>query len=98
MLHQARKANAVVTNPEHLACAIRYDPNEEGYAPRLIREGKNFMASGSGEIAKEEKDIENRPRRSTLGQHALSPWSWTRRCPRSSSTRWPKGSEWSRPS
>jgi flagellar biosynthetic protein FlhB len=53
MLNQARRANAVVTNPEHLACAIRYDPDQED-APRLLAKGKSFMAQRIREIAKEE--------------------------------------------
>jgi flagellar biosynthetic protein FlhB len=53
MLNQARRANAVVTNPEHLACALRYDPDQEE-APRLLAKGKSFMAQRIREIAKEE--------------------------------------------
>ena len=38
MVAQTEKADVIVTNPEHLACAIRYDP-EDG-APRLVAKGE----------------------------------------------------------
>jgi flagellar biosynthetic protein FlhB len=53
MLNHARKADVMVTNPTHLACALRYDPDEEE-APRLLAKGRNFMAQRLREIAKEE--------------------------------------------
>ena len=53
MVNHARQADVMVTNPEHLACALRYDPNEEG-APRLLAKGRSFMADRLREIAKEE--------------------------------------------
>ncbi|HYE21120.1 MAG TPA: EscU/YscU/HrcU family type III secretion system export apparatus switch protein [Tepidisphaeraceae bacterium] len=53
MLNHARKADAIVTNPTHLACALRYDPKEED-APRLLAKGKGWIAERLREIAKEE--------------------------------------------
>lgn len=53
MLNHARKADVMVTNPEHIACALRYDPDEEN-APRLLAKGKGYLAARLREIAKEE--------------------------------------------
>jgi len=53
MLQQARKANVIVTNPDHIACALRYDPDEEE-APRLLAKGQGWMAEKIKEIAREE--------------------------------------------
>ncbi len=53
MMEHARKADVMVTNPEHLACALRYDPNEEG-APRLLAKGRDYVAARLREIAREE--------------------------------------------
>lgn len=53
MLENVRKADVVVTNPDHYACALRYDPDEEG-APRLIGKGKNHLAEKIKEIARQQ--------------------------------------------
>jgi flagellar biosynthetic protein FlhB len=53
MLHKARKANVMVTNPDHIACALRYDPGEED-APRLLGKGTGYLAEKLKEIAREE--------------------------------------------
>jgi flagellar biosynthesis protein FlhB len=53
MVQHARKADAMVTNPTHLACALRYDPDSED-APRLLAKGKGYLADRLREIAKEE--------------------------------------------
>jgi len=53
MLNHARKSDVMVTNPEHLACALRYDPGEED-APRLLAKGRGYTAARLREIAKEE--------------------------------------------
>jgi flagellar biosynthetic protein FlhB len=53
MLHKVRKASVVVTNPDHIACALRYDPNEED-APRLLGKGMGYLAEKIKEIAREE--------------------------------------------
>ena len=53
MLEQVRKADVVVVNPTHLACALRYDPDEEA-APRLVAKGAGHLAARIRAIAKEE--------------------------------------------
>jgi flagellar biosynthetic protein FlhB len=53
MLHKARKANVIVTNPDHIACALRYDPESED-APRLLGKGTGYLAEKLKEIAREE--------------------------------------------
>ncbi|MEM7624472.1 MAG: EscU/YscU/HrcU family type III secretion system export apparatus switch protein [Planctomycetota bacterium] len=53
MLEQVRKADVIVVNPTHLACALRYDPDEES-APRLVAKGAGHLAARIREIAKEE--------------------------------------------
>ncbi|HHY38066.1 MAG TPA: EscU/YscU/HrcU family type III secretion system export apparatus switch protein [Clostridia bacterium] len=44
MLARVKKADVVVTNPEHCAAALKYDP-ERMAAPVLIAKGKGIMAS-----------------------------------------------------
>src|SRR5207245_6196498 len=53
MLNKVRKANVIVTNPDHIACALRYDPDSED-APRLLGKGTGYLAEKIKEIAKEE--------------------------------------------
>lgn len=53
MLHKARKANVIVTNPDHIACALRYDPGSED-SPRLLGKGTGYLAEKLKEIAREE--------------------------------------------
>jgi len=53
MLHKVRKADVIVTNPDHIACALRYDPGSED-SPRLLGKGKGYLAEKIKEIAKEE--------------------------------------------
>ncbi|MBI2568746.1 MAG: EscU/YscU/HrcU family type III secretion system export apparatus switch protein [Candidatus Schekmanbacteria bacterium] len=48
----AAKADAVVTNPNHLATAVQYD-RENWNAPRMVAKGQNLMAEKIKEIAKE---------------------------------------------
>jgi flagellar biosynthesis protein FlhB len=53
MVQSVRKADAVVTNPTHIACALKYDPDEEN-APRLIAKGQGWLADQIKQVAKEE--------------------------------------------
>ena len=53
MLHQVRKADVIVTNTTHIACALRYNPTSED-APRLLGKGKGYLAERIREIAREE--------------------------------------------
>ena len=52
-LQKVRKANVIVTNPDHIACALRYDPESED-APRLLGKGTGYLAEKIKEIAREE--------------------------------------------
>jgi len=54
MLSNARLASAMVSNPTHLVCALRYDPKKEA-APRLMAKGSGEMAERLREIAKAER-------------------------------------------
>jgi len=49
---QVRKADVVVTNPEHVAVALRYD-REKDAAPRVLCKGVDNAAAAIREIAKE---------------------------------------------
>jgi flagellar biosynthetic protein FlhB len=53
MLNRVRKADVIVTNPDHIACALRYDPDSED-SPRLLGKGTGYLAEKIKEIAKEE--------------------------------------------
>jgi len=53
MLSDAREADVMVTNPDHIACALRYDPDKDG-APRLLAKGTGHLAEKLKQIAKEE--------------------------------------------
>ena len=53
MMEAVRSADVIVTNPTHLACALRYDPDEEG-APRLLGKGQGVIADKIRAIAKEQ--------------------------------------------
>lgn len=53
MLQSVRQADVVVTNPDHLACALRFDPQRED-APRLLGKGRGYVAEKIKEIAREE--------------------------------------------
>ena len=43
MMQAVPEADVVVTNPEHYACALRYDPDRMG-APRLVAKGAGYVA------------------------------------------------------
>lgn len=52
MLKNVPKADVVITNPTHLACALKYDPLEAP-APVLLAKGADHLAAKIREIAKE---------------------------------------------
>mgnify|MGYP001320386733 CR=1 FL=1 len=52
MLKDVPKADVVITNPTHIACALRYDPRETP-APQLLAKGVDHLAEKIKEIAKE---------------------------------------------
>ncbi len=53
MMADVPKADVVITNPTHLACAIRYKPDEGDVAPVLIAKGEDYVAGKIKEKARE---------------------------------------------
>lgn len=62
MLAEVPKADVVITNPTHLAVALRYDRKSMG-APRIVAKGSRLNALRIREIAKQHQIpiIENKP-------------------------------------
>ena len=62
MMHQLPEADVVITNPTHLAAAIKYDREELG-APILLAKGADYLAIKIKEVAKENniEIVENKP-------------------------------------
>ncbi|NJD02744.1 MAG: flagellar biosynthesis protein FlhB [Ruminiclostridium sp.] len=54
MMQEVPKADVVITNPTHFACAVRYD-SKVTVAPVLIAKGRDYTAIRIKEIAKENK-------------------------------------------
>jgi flagellar biosynthetic protein FlhB len=67
MMNDVPKADVVVTNPTHIACAIQYDPKAMA-APRLIAKGAGVIAEKIKEIARKNNVpvMENKPLARTL--------------------------------
>ncbi len=53
MLQDVRQADVIITNPDHIACALRFDPDDED-VPRLLGKGRGYLAEKIKEIAREE--------------------------------------------
>jgi flagellar biosynthetic protein FlhB len=53
MMANVKDADVVITNPQHFAVALSYDPNSDG-APTLIAKGTDELAKRIRELAKEE--------------------------------------------
>ena len=62
MMSEVAKADVVITNPTHLAIALRYRPNEMG-APRVLGKGAGFIAEKIREVARSKgiPIVENKP-------------------------------------
>lgn len=62
MMHKVPQADVVVTNPTHLAVALRYDSDTMS-APTVIAKGQRLIAERIKEIAKEHNVpiVENKP-------------------------------------
>lgn len=62
MMAAVPKADVVVTNPEHYACALVYRPAEMA-APRLVAKGQGHLALRIKELARQHRVpvVENRP-------------------------------------
>jgi len=51
MMHKIKDADVIITNPEHFAVALSYDPTSDG-APILLAKGADFVASRIREEAR----------------------------------------------
>ena len=62
MMQKLPEADVVITNPTHLACAIKYD-KEVSEAPVLIAKGADYLAQKIKEVARENfiPIVENKP-------------------------------------
>jgi flagellar biosynthetic protein FlhB len=67
MMQEVPKADVVITNPTHYACALKYD-QEKASAPVLLAKGQDYIAQRIKEIAKENKVeiVENKPLARTI--------------------------------
>uniref|UniRef100_I2Q1K1 Flagellar biosynthesis pathway, component FlhB n=1 Tax=Desulfovibrio sp. U5L TaxID=596152 RepID=I2Q1K1_9BACT len=54
MLQDVPKADVIITNPTHFACALRYNPKESP-APLLLAKGADHLAEKIKEIAREHR-------------------------------------------
>ncbi|MGH1365000.1 MAG: flagellar biosynthesis protein FlhB [Calditrichia bacterium] len=63
MMSAVPEATVVVTNPTHIAVALKYDPSSKSDAPLLVAKGQNKIAERIKEIAGENNIpvIENKP-------------------------------------
>lgn len=67
MMSDVPKADVIITNPTHIACALKYDPNTMA-APQLIAKGADKVAERIKEIAREHgvPVMENKPLARTM--------------------------------
>lgn len=67
MMNDVPKADVVITNPTHIACAIQYDPASMA-APRLIAKGAGHIAEKIKELARQNNIpvMENKPLARTI--------------------------------
>ncbi|MEK7356243.1 MAG: flagellar biosynthesis protein FlhB [Bdellovibrionota bacterium] len=67
MMADVPKADVVITNPTHIACALRYDPTTMA-APQLIAKGADKIAEKIKEIARQNNVpiMENKPLARTI--------------------------------
>lgn len=62
MMHDVPKADVVITNPTHLAVAVKYDANVNA-APVVLAKGEEYVAQKIKEVARENniEIVENKP-------------------------------------
>lgn len=67
MMQEVPKADVIITNPTHFACALKYDL-KVSQAPVLIAKGQDYIAMRIKEIAKENEVeiVENKPLARTI--------------------------------
>ena len=63
MMQELPKADVVITNPTHLAVAIKYDRESNNGAPMVIAKGADHLAGKIKEVARENdiEIVENKP-------------------------------------
>jgi flagellar biosynthetic protein FlhB len=68
MMADVPDATVVVTNPTHIAIALKYEPQEKADAPKVIAKGKRKIAERIKQIAREHDVpvVENKPLARTL--------------------------------
>ncbi len=52
MMQEVKKADVIVTNPTHIAVALKYD-KEKSFAPRVVAKGADFIAQKIKKVATE---------------------------------------------
>jgi len=52
MLTQVKNADVVIVNPEHIAVALRYAPDDEADAPEVVASGQHHLATRIIEVAR----------------------------------------------
>ncbi|MCB0377412.1 MAG: flagellar biosynthesis protein FlhB [Bdellovibrionales bacterium] len=67
MMEDVPKADVIITNPTHLAIALKYDPTQHA-APQIIAKGADFLAEKIRNLAKEHEIpiVENKPLARTI--------------------------------
>ncbi len=67
MMHSVAKADVVITNPTHIAVALKYEPRKMK-APKVVAKGMNLVAERIKKIAREKgiPIIEDKPLAQTL--------------------------------
>ncbi len=72
MMQEVPNATVIITNPTHLAIAIRYD--EDMPAPRIVAKGAGFVAEKIRKIARENSVpiVEDKPLARALFKHELN--------------------------
>ncbi len=62
MMAKVPEAEVVITNPTHIAVALKYDP-EEMYAPEVVAKGQRLVAERIKELARKHRVplVENKP-------------------------------------
>jgi flagellar biosynthesis protein FlhB len=67
MMEDVPKADVIVTNPTHLAVALKYDPGSMS-APKVIAKGAGVIAQKIRELARQHRVpiVENKPLARTL--------------------------------
>ena len=63
MMQELPQADVVITNPTHLAVAIKYDRESSNGAPMVIAKGADHLAGKIKEVARENdiEIVENKP-------------------------------------